>query len=322
MRKVYYIYNTKTRTYDRVYPTFWQRLLTIIRRFLWTVVLGGLAFLIFYLLIQTPSINDLRVENARLLSQYNIISQRLDEAADVLHDIQLRDDNLYRVIVGSDPISSEARNAGYGGTNRYESLADMNNSELVINTTQKMDMLSKQLYIQSKSFDEVVALCKEHEEQLQSIPAIQPISNNDLKRTSSGFGWRIDPIYKTRKMHAGMDFACDTGTPVYATGNGVIVTAKWVTTYGYLVEIDHGYGYHTRYAHLSKLKVKVGQKVVRGEEIALSGNTGKSIGPHVHYEVIVKGIKVNPVNYYFMDLDADEYEQMVEMAENHGKVFD
>lgn len=322
MRKVYYKYNPKTRTYDRVFPTFWQRIVTTIKRFAEVAVLGGIAFLVYYLLIQTPSIKDLRTENARLLVQYNILSHRLDEAMDMLSDIQMRDDNLYRVILSADPVSPEIRKAGYGGTNRYEELMDMDNANLVVSVTQKMDMLSKQLYIQSKSFDDVVQLCKEHDDYLQCVPSIQPISNKDLRRMASGYGWRIDPIYKTRKLHTGMDFTCDVGTPVYATGNGVVVSAKWITGYGNTVEIDHGFGYRTLYGHLSRFKVRPGQKVIRGEVVALSGNTGKSSGPHVHYEVIAKGSKVNPVNYYFMDLDAEGYDQMVRMAENHGMVFD
>ena len=154
------------------------------------------------------------------------------------------------------------------------------------------------------------------------MPAIQPIANRDLKKTASGYGYRIDPIYKTQKFHSGMDFSCDVRTPVYATGDAVVVSSKWETGYGMTVELDHGYGYRTRYAHLHSSKVKVGQKVVRGEYIADSGNSGKSTGPHLHYEVVLKGRKVNPVNYYFMDLDADGYDEMLRMAENHGKVYD
>ena len=200
----------------------------------------------------------------------------------------------------------------------------MDNAELVIATTQKMDQLSRQLYIQSQSFDEVVDFYRNHEDMLLHLPAIQPVSNKDLKRTASGYGYRIHPIYQTRIFHKGMDFACDIGTPIYATADGVVESASWQRGYGYTVVIDHGFGYKTLYAHLldKKFLVKKGQKVVRGEQIALSGNSGKSSGPHLHYEVIVKGQNVNPVNYYFMDLDAEGYDQMLQMAENHGKIYD
>ena len=270
----------------------------------------------------SPSEKELRIENTRLLAQYNVLSHRLDEAMGVMQDIQQRDDNLYRVVLQADPVSDAVRKAGYGGTNRYEQLRDMANADLVINTTQKLDMLNRQLYIQSKSFDEVVDLCKNHDEMLKCIPAIMPVSNKNLKKTASGYGVRIDPIYKTAKFHAGMDFSANIGTPVYATGDGTVVKAGWETGYGNLIQVDHGFGYVTWYAHLSKYKVRPGQKVVRGEVIGEVVNTGKSTGPHLHYEVHVKGKVQNPVNYYFMDLSAEDYDKMIQIAANHGKVFD
>ena len=185
-----------------------------------------------------------------------------------------------------------------------------------------MDVLNRQLYIQSKSFDEIVDLCKNHDEMLKCIPAIQPVSNKNLKQTASGFGYRIDPIYKTTKFHSGMDFSANIGTPVYATGDGRGVKVGWESGYGKLIKVDHGFGYVTWYAHLNNYKVRVGQKVVRGEIIGEVGNTGKSTGPHLHYEVHLKGKVVNPVNYYFMDLSAEDYDKMIEIAANHGKVFD
>ena len=157
---------------------------------------------------------------------------------------------------------------------------------------------------------------------LKCIPAIQPVSNKDLKKTASGYGVRIDPIYKTTMFHAGMDFSASPGTPVYATGDGVVVKAGWETGYGNTIEVNHGFGYLTRYAHLSAYKVRPGQKVVRGEVIGAVGSTGKSTGPHLHYEVYVKGKVQNPVNYYFMDLSAEDYDKMIQIAANHGKVFD
>jgi hypothetical protein len=322
MRKVYYIYNPKTRTYDRIYPTVRQRAVSILRRLFVGMGLGAAAFLVLLLLFGSPSEKELRIENSRMQAQYNVLSHRLDEALEVLQDIQQRDDNLYRVVLQADPIADGIRQGGYGGTNRYEHLTSMANSELVINTTQKMDVLAKQLYIQSKSFDEVVDLCKNHDQMLKCIPAIQPVANKNLKQTASGYGTRIDPIYNTVKFHSGMDFSANPGTPVYATGDGVVVSSGWETGYGNCIEVNHGFGYRTRYAHLQKSKVVRGQKVVRGEVIGFVGSTGKSTGPHLHYEVVVKGQKVNPVNYYFMDLSAEEYDRMLQMAANHGKVYD
>ena len=322
MRKVYYIYNPTTRTYDRVYPTFRQRMANFLKRLFVGMGLGAGSFILLIWIFGSPSEKELRIENSRLLAQYNVLSRRLDEALGVMQGIQQRDDNLYRVVLQADPVADAVRKAGYGGTNRYEELMDMANSDLVVNTTQKMDMLNRQLYIQSKSFDEVVDLFKNHDEMLNCIPAIQPVANKNLKYTASGYGMRIDPIYKTAKFHNGMDFSANIGTPVYATGDGVIKKAGWQSGYGKIIIVSHGFGYETWYAHLNKYNVRVGQKVVRGEVIGEVGNTGKSTGPHLHYEVHVKGKVVNPVNYYFMDLSAEEYDQMIELAANQGKVFD
>ena len=322
MRKVYYIYNPKTRTYDRVYPTVRQRMMNFLRQLFVGMGLGAASFIMLIWIFGSPSEKELRIENSKLVAQYNVLSKRLDEALGVMKDIQQRDDNLYRVVLQADPIADAVRAAGYGGTNRYEELMDMANADLVVNTTQKMDFLDRQLYIQSQSFDEVVNLFKQNDEMLKCIPAIQPVSNKDLKKTASGYGMRIDPIYKTSKFHEGMDFSASTGTPIYATGNGTVTKAGWQSGYGRVVVINHGYGYETLYAHMNKIDVRKGQRVVRGEVIGEVGNTGKSTGPHLHYEVHVKGRVVNPVNYYFMDLSADDYDRMIQMAENHGNVLD
>ena len=322
MRKVYYIYNPRTQTYDRIYPTVRQRALSILRRLFFGMGLGAGSFIVLLLIFGSPSEKELRKENSQLKAQYNVLSRRMDEAMGVLQDVQQRDDNLYRVIFQAGPVPSAIRKGGYGGPNRYELLMGMANSDLVVNTTQKMDMLTKQLYIQSRSFDDVVEMCKNHDEMLRCIPAIQPISNKDLRKTASGYGTRIDPIYGTTKFHAGMDFSAHPGTEVYATGDGTVVKMGWETGYGNLIIVDHGFGYQTWYAHLQGFRTKLGKRVVRGEVIGEVGSTGKSTGPHLHYEVHVKGQVVNPVNYYFMDLSAEDYDRMIQLAANHGKVLD
>ena len=321
MRKVYYIYNPQTQTYDRIYPTLRQRAMSYVRRLFIGMGLGAVCFIAPLIIFGSPSEKELRKENSRLEAQYRVLSRQMDEALGVLQDIQQRDDNLYCVIFMADPISPAIRQAGYGAA-RYEHLVDMADAELVVSTTQKMDLLTKQLYIQSRSFDDVVALCRQHDEMLRCIPAIQPVSNKDLKRTASGYGRRVDPIYGTVKFHEGMDFSANTGTEVYATGDGKVVSVGWESGYGKTIEIDHGFGYVTRYAHLNDYRVRRGQRVVRGEVIGEVGNTGKSTGPHLHYEVHVKGRVVNPVNYYFMDLSAEDYDRMIQLAANHGKVLD
>lgn len=322
MKKVYYEYDTSRHVFKRIYPTFRQRLRAYSIRFLGFVAMCALAYVIAYLLLPKQSVGELYEENQRLLSEYQVMSHKVDDALEVLRSIEQRDDNLYRVLLETDPVSEKIRQSGYNGTNRYAGLADMSNRELAVSLAQRIDLLQKKLYIQSKSFDDVVELYSDNAKRIDCVPSIMPVLNKDLKNTASGYGYRTDPIYHVRKFHAGMDFACPTGTPVYCTGNGKVIYAKWKTGYGNCIEIDHGYGYVTRYAHLSKINVKLRQTVSRGEVIGKVGSTGKSTGSHLHYEVLVNGRNVNPVNYYFMDLDAEEYDRMVQMAENQGRVYD
>lgn len=322
MRKVYYKYNPKTQAYDRIYPTLKHRVITAVRRFFANAGVAAAVFVILLLIFGSPSEKELRTENSRLKSQYELMSKELDNALGVLQDIQERDDNLYRVIFNADPIPADIRTSSYIGTNRYDSLENMQNARLVINTTHKLDLLKKQLYIQSNSFDEIVRLCKGKDKMYKCIPAIQPVANKNLKSMASGYGKRIDPIYGTARYHEGMDFSAEIGTAIYATGDGVVEEVGWESGYGKSVVINHGYGYKTRYAHMNDYNVRKGEKVVRGQIIGEVGNTGKSTGPHLHYEVRLKGKAVNPVNYYFMDLTPEEYDEMIKLAENRGNMMD
>lgn len=272
--------------------------------------------------IDSPQESQLRKENKLLQTQYEVLDLRLNNAMEILDDIQQRDENLYRAIFQAESIPESVRKSGFGGTNRYKHLMELSNAELVVSTTQKMDMLRKQLYIQSNSLEELIEIGKNQEERAKCIPAIQPISNKDLRQTASGYGMRIDPIYRTPRFHSGMDFSAKVGTDIYATGDGKVTMAGWKQGYGNCVMIDHGYGYQTLYGHMSKFKVRVGQKVKRGEVIGAVGNTGKSTGPHLHYEVIVRGRYDNPSKYYYMDLTPEEYDRMIQIAENHGQVMD
>ena len=227
------------------------------------------------------------------------------------------------MIFEADPIPSSIRKAGFGGVNRYKDIRNFSNAELVIEAAKKADKLSKQLYIQSKSFDEVIDLVKNKADMLASIPAIQPIANKDLGRVASGYGYRIHPIYKTRKFHTGMDFTAPQGTPIYATGDGKIAKVRRSRRgYGNHVIVDHGYGYQTLYAHMTKYIVYRGQKVKRGEIIGYVGSTGTSVAPHLHYEVIKNKRKINPVNYYYNDLSPEEYEKMLEISSQNNQSFD
>ena len=265
----------------------------------------------------------LKRELSYTIEQYELLNSQLNQVELVLDDLQRRDDNIYRVIFEAEPIANSIRKAGFGGVNRYKHLEGMKNTELVLNTTKKIDQISKQLYIQTKSFDEIALLAKDKSNMLAALPAIQPVSNKDLSRMASGFGPRIHPIYKTKKFHYGMDFSAKTGTPIYATGNGRIEKVrKSRRGFGNHVIINHGYGYKTLYAHMKKYIVKKGQKVKRGEIIGYVGNTGTSVAPHLHYEVHKNGKKLDPVNFYYEDLNAEEYEKMIFLSSQPNQSFD
>ncbi len=323
MSKVKFRYNPETLSYDRIEKGLRYYVARVFLHFFFGAVLGLIYFFVYTNIIDSPREKRLERENARLTTQFEILSKRMDKTLSVLDDIARRDENIYRVVFMADSIPNSIRKAGFGGINRYEPLEDFDNSELVISTAKKLDKIVKQAYVQSKSFDEIIELAKNKEDLLAATPAIMPISNKDLKRTASGWGYRIHPIYKTRKFHYGMDFSAPTGTEVYATGNGTVSQIRREKTgYGNSIEIDHGYGYETKYAHLSAFNVRQGQKVKRGDVIGYVGNSGTSTAPHLHYEVQVKGQKVNPSHYYFNDLTADEYEEMIERSSNSNQTFD
>ena len=321
-RKTYYFYNPNTLNYERFYPSTKDRILTVLRHLSTGIGCGVVTFFVMMYMIDSPMESQLRKENRLLQTQYEVLQLRLDNALDVLNDIQQRDENLYRAIFQAESIPESVRKSGFGGSDRYEHLMELSNSELIVSTAKKMDMLRKQLYVQSNSLNELIEMGKSQEERTKCIPAIQPIANKDLKRTASGYGMRIDPIYRTPHFHSGMDFSAKVGTDIYATGNGKVVYSGWKQGYGKCVIIDHGFGYETLYGHMNKFNVRVGQKVVRGEVIGEVGNTGKSTGPHLHYEVIVRGKYDNPAKYYYMDLTPEEYDLMLQIAENHGQVMD
>ena len=321
-KKIKFHFNPETLNYEPIIHTFAHKLKQIALHLFSGISLGALFFFIFVSIFDSPEEKQLGLEKSRMQAQYKVLERQLDEVQDVLKDMQERDDNLYRVILQAEPISLEVRRAISANSDYYDQLLRMTNSEIVLTTTKKMNELRKQLYIQSKSYDDLIVLSKNKETMLEHIPAIQPVLNKDLKRMASGYGWRIDPIYRTRRFHAGMDFTAPTGTDIFATGNGTIQSAGWKQGYGNTVEINHGFGYKTLYAHMHKINVRVGQTVNRGDVIGLVGNTGKSTGPHLHYEVHFKGQVMNPANYYFLDLSPEEYDRMIQMSNNSGMMMD
>ncbi len=323
MAKIKYKYNPNTLNYEKIQLTIVDRLKKVVTYMLVGLFFASIIIFLAYTFFDSPKELNLRRENAQLRKQYELISKDLDQLSAVLADIENRDDNIYRQILETEPISSNVRASGVGGVNRYSHLEGYENSELVIDVQEKLDKLAKRMYVQSKSFDEVVELAKDKEKMLASIPAIQPIPNKDLKRMASGFGMRVHPIYKVPKMHWGMDFSAPTGTNIFATGDGVVEKVVHSRRgLGKYVLIDHGYGYKTQYGHMSETKVRKGQKVKRGDVIGLVGNTGISSAPHLHYEVLKDGRKINPVNFYFNDLTPEEYDQMIELSSHANQSFD
>ena len=256
-RKVYYMYNQKTLEYERVYPSAKERFIVALRNLTLGLALGIAAFFAFIYFFNSPLEELLRKENRLLQTHYDMLMMELNQANNVLEDLQLRDQNLYRAIFNADSIPMSIRKSGFGGSNRYEHLKGLPNSDLVIETTQKMDILKKQLYVQSNSLEELISIGKDMENRLSCIPAIQPVANKDLKRLASGYGMRIDPFYHIPKFHEGMDFTASVGTEIYATGDGKVVFASRKQGYGNCLIINHGYDYQTLYGHIDKFKVRV-----------------------------------------------------------------
>lgn len=321
-KKVYYRYNPTTETYDRVYLSRGSRVLIVIKHSLEGLAIGAVILMGLYYWIDLPREKRLRDENTRLNNELTELNRRLDGSISVMEAIANRDNSFYRVLMQADPISDAQRYAGLEAANASKQLKSLSDADLAATIADKMNMLDQQLYYQIKSFDELKQLASQQEDRIAHIPSIQPVSELDLKQMASGYGYRVDPVYGTSKFHEGMDFSAAPGTPVYATGNGVVTDAGWNSGYGNSIDINHGYDYLTRYAHLSKILVKQGQEVKRGDLIGLVGNTGKSTGPHLHYEVRYKGAPQNPVKYYFHDLTPEQYSEMVRHSEQASNVMD
>ncbi len=323
MKKEKYHYNIKTLQYEKVRVSWKNRLFKLFGFFCAAIVTAFILSFIGGSLFSSPKEKLLIHENEIQREQLDYLAKSIDELSEVMENLQERDRNIYRVIFETDPLSPSKWNAGIGGTDRYRELSQFSTGDLMKDLNNKLDGLKRKMYWQSESYDEIVSLVKKKEEKLQALPAIQPIANKDLKRMASGYGWRIDPVYGVSKFHSGMDFTAPSGTEIYATGKGRAITVNYSTGgYGNRIIIDHGYGYQTLYAHMSKFAIKQGDYVQRGQVIGYVGNTGKSVGPHLHYEVHKNGEKVNPVYFYYQDLDNKSYQNMIQMSENTGSSLD
>jgi len=325
MAKVKYYYDSENLAYRKII-TKTRKKIGVVLLFLVASALFGFLSVVFLLntpYFETPKnrLQAREIENLKL--RYDILNKKMDQVEDVVDNIEDRDNNLYRVYFNASPIPNEERKAGFKGAHRYKELEGFDNSQLVIYTTKRVEILQKALAIQSKSLDDILKMAKSKDKLLAAIPAIQPVRNENLKSMVSGFGYRTDPFTKARKMHEGMDFTSKTGTPIYATGDGVVERAdNTASGFGNHIVIRHGFGYETLYAHLSKYKCRAGQRVKRGDIIGYVGSTGRSEGPHLHYEVHKNGKVVNPLNFYYGNISAVEYVAIAQLANQENQSFD
>lgn len=325
MSKVKYYYDSENLAYRKIKTRKRTKFGYAILFLIASLLFGFLCFVVLLntTFFETPKDRLLTREIENYKIRYALLNKKMDQIDDVLASIAERDNNLYRVYFNTSPIPEEQRKAGFGGVNRYKELEGYDNSTLVINTSKRVDVISKELAIQSKSLDEILKLAKEKNKLLAAIPAIQPVRNENLKQIASGFGYRSDPFTKARKFHEGMDFSARTGTPIFATGDGVIERAdNTASGYGNHIVIRHGFGYETLYGHLSKYKSRRGQRVKRGDIIGYVGSTGRSEGPHLHYEVHKNGSVVNPLNFYYGNISAAEYVVISKLANQENQSLD
>ena len=325
MTKVKYYYDSETLSYRKIEYKKGRRAKIFFLSLL-GMLLSGFLLLIIYLnipYIETPKEKALKRELDNMHLQYELLSKKMDQAETVLSNVEARDNTIYRVYFETNPISEEQRKAGFGGINRYKDLEGFDNSNLIISTNKRLDILQKQIVVQSKSLDEIAQLAEEKEKLLAAIPSIQPVKNEDLTRMASGFGYRSDPFTKARKFHWGMDFTAPRGTPIYASGDGKVIRADRKSSgYGRHIRIDHGFGYISLYAHLYKYNVKKGQKVKRGDLIGFVGSSGRSQAPHLHYEIFKDKKRINPLNFYYGNLSASEFAKLLERAQLENQSLD
>jgi len=325
MAKVKYYFDSEDLEYKRIKSKKGKKIGGIFLWILSSALFGLIGFWILEntSLLDTPKGRIQKREIENLKFRYKLLNKKMEHIDEVLQEIAERDNNLYRTYFNADPISLEQRKAGFGGINRYKDLEGFEYSDLLINTTKQIDIISKELVIQSKSLDEIYRLAQSQEKLFAAIPAIQPIKNEHLKRLASGFGYRTDPFTKIKKFHSGMDFSAKEGTPAYVTGDGIVERAdNLMSGYGNLVIVDHGFGYRTYYAHLSRYNVKKGDRLKRGDIVGFVGSTGRSQGPHLHYEVRVNGEPINPVHFYYGSISAKEFEEISKLSKQENQSLD
>jgi murein DD-endopeptidase MepM/ murein hydrolase activator NlpD len=317
MARIKYYYDTETCKYERVRTKTSDIVVNALSIFSAVLLMAFVLLLVLNNYFESPKELILKNEVAELEYYYENLQLEVKKINEQLLQMEQRDDNIYRVVLGAEPIEQAIRTAGIGGADRYAEIKDKNivHKQIILKLHETVDRLKRKMYIEAKSQDEVVQLAEKREKMFGAIPAIQPVANKQLIALASGFGMRFHPIYKVKKMHTGIDFAAAIGTPIYATADGVVSALEVnFSGYGKVVMIDHGFGYKTRYAHMHGFAVYQGQKVKRGELIGYVGNTGLSTSPHLHYEVFINGTHVDPIHYFFNDLNPAEYEKLIELA--------
>lgn len=314
MAKYKFHFDPETLSYKKIKVSFKEKIYKSLPKFAAATILGVLFFIALSFVIKSPVEKQEEEKQQGILLGLEYLNRKMADAEVALNEIQKRDDEIYRKIFQANPIPESVRKAGFGGVDRYKKYEGSEFSAYLINSAKRLDILSKQMVVQSKSFDEVIELVRNKEKMMACIPAIQPIAIKDLTRFGSAYGWRMHPILGYPRKHNGVDLTAPRGTKIYASGDGLVYRADYAGGYGNCVRINHGYGYETRYAHMTEMFVRAGQKVKRGDVIGTVGSTGLSTSPHLHYEVLVNGTYTNPVNYYFNDLTEEEYEMMIEMS--------
>lgn len=317
MARIKYYYDTETCKYERIKTSTGDIVLNTLGIISLTLAMAVGLLILYSSYFESPKELILKNEVKEMEFYYENLQAEVENLKKQLVNMEYRDDNIYRVVLGAEPIDKGIRDAGVGGLDRYEDIKNKNtiHEDIIVSLSESVDNLRRKIYIESKSQDDVVELAESKEKLFAAIPAIQPVANKQLIALASGFGMRIHPIYKVKKMHTGIDFAAAIGTPIYATADGVIDKLDVsFSGYGKMLEIDHGFGYRTRYAHMHGFAVKQGQKIKRGDLIGYVGDTGLSTAPHLHYEVFVNGSHANPVHYFFNDLNPAEYEKIIELA--------
>lgn len=323
MKKIKYYFNTHTLRFDKVETPLKVRLLQLFGYITASIVTGIIIVVILFQYIDSPKEKLLRQQNESYKANYSVIEERVKQLELQMNELEDRDNEVYRSIFESSPIPDSARLKDMDAKKEVRMIQNSSSSQLLSNMIAQLNNLSSRINYQDKSFVEIGSMIKNKEKLLKAIPSIQPVSNKNLNRIGGSFGYRIDPIYKDIRFHQGLDFTAPNGTPIYATADGVVQLAGFNTDgYGNKVVINHGFGYQTLYGHMLRVKVKVGQSIKRGEVIGYMGSTGKSTGPHCHYEVIKRGTKVDPVYYFYNDLTPAQFDRLLKAAASNKQSLD